>query len=351
LKDFWFVFDSVLVAMMVLETWVAPVIFAIIGVSDGSLLGDATMLRLLRLARLARAARLAKAVAAFPELMVLIKGIAAATRSVLFAFLVLVLVVYVGGLGFRQISKETALEDPYFSSVLHGCSTLMLAITTPDLLGTLQEMDDDSLPYAVMIYCFVVMSTFVILNMLLGVLVQVVSMVWTVEKEKAELIILKDHMLRVMVLVGNQNPEEIAREEFVQILQRPDSIRALTAAGVDAVSLIDHTDFLFQEKTALSFSDFLESLLQLRGSNPATVKDIVDMRIMVDTSFKRVEERLARRISQAQPVIPEAKQQRRALTCKGNYGSNDLIPAVVGTEGLAPSAFSAIRAAPGTNAN
>merc|ERR1712176_1283461 len=83
-KDGWFIFDSLLVAFMVIETWV----LAFLG---GSPLGGLSILRLLRLLRITRMAKLMRAV---PELMMIVKGITAATRAVIWTFVLLFVITY-----------------------------------------------------------------------------------------------------------------------------------------------------------------------------------------------------------------------------------------------------------------
>merc|ERR1712039_744495 len=53
---------------------------------------------------------------------------------------------------------------------------------------------------------------------------------------------------------------------------------ALDKVGIDISGLIELSDDLFKEHEALPFSDFMGFLLQLRGSQQATVKDVVEMR-------------------------------------------------------------------------
>merc|ERR1719276_14784 len=54
-----------------------------------------SVLELAKLVRLTRMARMVRLLRALPELMVLIKGLAAATRSVFFTFCLLAIIVYV----------------------------------------------------------------------------------------------------------------------------------------------------------------------------------------------------------------------------------------------------------------
>jgi hypothetical protein len=85
LKDRWFVFDASLVAMMVWETWIMP----FIGAGEG--LGQLSVLRLLRLLRITRIAKLMRA---FPQLLMIVKGITAATRAVAWTAFLLVIITF-----------------------------------------------------------------------------------------------------------------------------------------------------------------------------------------------------------------------------------------------------------------
>merc|ERR1712232_531854 len=86
IRDAWFVFDSTLVFLMVMETWVLVIIMAAAGNSGGSPLGNTAMLRLLRLLRLSRLMRMLRSL---PELMILIKGMVTAMKSVCYCMCLL----------------------------------------------------------------------------------------------------------------------------------------------------------------------------------------------------------------------------------------------------------------------
>merc|ERR1712086_1005928 len=108
-KDKWFVFDTFLVCTMVLETWIMSII--ILSTSDrdggGGGLGNASVLRIARLMRLTRMARMARLLRAFPELLILIKGMVASMRSVFTTLFLLVLFLYVFGIAFAQLTSDT----------------------------------------------------------------------------------------------------------------------------------------------------------------------------------------------------------------------------------------------------
>merc|ERR1712025_1052586 len=66
--------------------------------------------------------------------------------------------------------------------------------------------------------------------------------------------------------------------EFQELMVRPDAVRMMASVGVDVIALADFSDFLFADNEHITFLALLELVLQLRGTNQATVKDIVDLR-------------------------------------------------------------------------
>jgi len=106
--DRWFVFDVVLVGMMILETWVLTLILMASNSSNGMRgLRNASMVRTLRLLRMARMVRIARLLRAVPELLVMIRGIVAAMRSVMVTLVLLALILYVFGVSLRLILNDT----------------------------------------------------------------------------------------------------------------------------------------------------------------------------------------------------------------------------------------------------
>jgi len=67
----------------------------------------------------------------------------------------------------------------------------------------------------------------------------------------------------------------------------------LQKIGVDVVGLVDFADCIFRdakyENQQLTTSDFMELALQMRGTNKATVKDIVDMRKFILKELTKIE--------------------------------------------------------------
>jgi hypothetical protein len=126
------------------------------------------------------------------------------------------------------------------------------------------------------------------MNMLVGVLVEVVSVVSAVEKEELVVNFVKTQLQDLLKKLGWMKEQDsvapgggdiqITKSEFQTLLATPEAARCLQGVGVDVVGLVDFEDLIFQDNDNISFCSFMETVLQLRGSNAATVKDIVDLR-------------------------------------------------------------------------
>merc|ERR1719183_2974034 len=88
-----------------------------------------------------------------------------------------------------------------------------------------------------------------------------------------------------MALLDSDGGGTISKKEFIEIIDNVDAVRCLDDVGVDVFALVDLADYIFEDDDAenqdeieLDFTKFMEVVLQLRGTNHATVKDIVDLR-------------------------------------------------------------------------
>merc|ERR1711948_21773 len=85
------------------------------------------------------------------------------------------------------------------------------------------------------------------------------------------------------------------------------------AVGVDCVGLVNFIDYIFRDNLSITLPDFMDIILQLRGANRATVRDIVDMRQLLVQKIGALERRLlyAIRGDEFEPeVIPASPKDR-----------------------------------------
>eukprot|EP00418_Pyrodinium_bahamense_P061875 CAMPEP_0179090460 /NCGR_PEP_ID=MMETSP0796-20121207/41272_1 /TAXON_ID=73915 /ORGANISM="Pyrodinium bahamense, Strain pbaha01" /LENGTH=518 /DNA_ID=CAMNT_0020788033 /DNA_START=23 /DNA_END=1579 /DNA_ORIENTATION=+ len=289
LRDSWFVFDSLLVAMMVGETWILLAVTAIVDTGTGNPLGNTSILRLFRLLRLSRLLRMLRSL---PELMILVKGMVTALKSVLYVICLLAIVTYVFAIAFTQLSMGTEMHDVYFDNVAMSMYSLLMHGTfLDDLSGFCNAVLLESPLCLVLVLAFISMACCTIMNMLIGVLCEVVSAVATVEKEERMTRTVSEKMQSIVSSLDTDGNNQITFEEFKHILEFPEALRALEEVGVDPVGVVDFAElFFFEEGQPIqqNFQDFMEMVLDLRGSNTATVKDVKHLWMETRNKFHAV---------------------------------------------------------------
>jgi len=323
LKDFWFGFDGALVVLMIGEVWMLPLVMFIAGVdsSDVHAVKELTILRTVRLLRLTRLGRIARLLRAVPEVVTLLKGIAAAIRSVFFTLLLLLVLLFVFGVVFKTQAKEDfeSLQD-LFPTVPATMWVLLLSGTFLDSPSVaLNEVGATSGWLVALFLIFIFLSHMMVLNMLIGILCDVVHQVALNEKEEAAVAYLKNTLLEILECHDKDNDRQIHRDEFELLMRNPEMHFVLTRFGVNVSDLINLKDVLFEDTTEqdddddyedespspnpsrtprcrrlrkLSFQEFLEVVLRLRGGNSASVMDIVDLREYVRQRFDRMDLRM-----------------------------------------------------------
>lgn len=282
-KDGWFVFDSALVFMMVMETWVMLIVIAAIG--GGSPVQGTSILRLFRLLRLSRLMRMLRSL---PELMILIKGMATAMKSVAWVMGLLTILTYVFAIAFTQLAVGTPVHEdaPFtladaFPNIAHSMYTLLIYATLlDDLINFTDSLRFQSWPMLALSFVYIILAAWTVMNMLIGVLCEVVSKVADKERDDIRTFTLSEKMREVVGLLDKDEDKKISYKEFSEILEKPDALSALEDVGVSPLGLVDFAELFFFEdgqEVPLSFEDFMEMVLDLRESNNATVKDMLNV--------------------------------------------------------------------------
>jgi len=315
LKDAWFVFDSILVGLMVAETWLLT-LFLLIKGGEGNPLGNASILRLLRLLRLSR---LAKMLRSMPELLILIKGMGASMKSVFYTMLLLCTFMYVFAIAFTQLTAGTEMGEMYFSGIPKSMITLLLAGTFLDNLGPVlfdiagddsSELQGGHLIFGIAFLLFICLAALMVMNMLIGVLCEVVQSVADIEKEMLAVTFTHERIRRVVNELDKDNDGNISKAEFMEIMASKEAIQTLAEVDVDPVGLVDFADEIFNDDSdeadgtgegepkmrELQFEEFMDAVLNLRSSNQATVMHIIDFTKVMRKEFKRMEVNMERKL-------------------------------------------------------
>jgi voltage-gated sodium channel len=277
LRDAWFNFDSCLVTLMVVETWCLP-----IALGDSKLPIDVQFLRLLRLLRLARMVRLLRGL---PELLTLVKAMGAAVQATSTVFGLLLLILYVFAIVFRmQLGGPEYEMTEFFGSVPSAMICLFYSGTLGDNITFIFEevrKKKASMAFVYLIYVFLTMFT--VLNMLIGVLCEVVSAVDAKSKEDILIDYVRETLLKTLMEIDEESDGMISRREFEALMENESARNALIELDVDPEMFGAVSAYLFDPaepggpEKELTFADFLQRVLKMRSTEQARVLDIMEM--------------------------------------------------------------------------
>eukprot|EP00434_Breviolum_minutum_P013844 symbB.v1.2.012207.t1/scaffold834.1/size159133/5 len=288
-RDRWFVFDLALVVLMVTETWI---MFLIVRISTDPSQSqeqafDSSVLRLLKLVRITRVARIARLLRQVPEVMILLKGIGVASRSVFFTCLILLCVIYIFAIALTQLSEDTTLGQTYFPTLADGMFSLLFHGCFYQGLPDFAKLCfKENFMYGISLLIFVVLAPLTVMNMIVGVLVEVVGIVAAAEQEastrKSLLESLRDAVLKLDLTMT----ATITKAEFCKMVNRPDLVTVFMEAGIDIVALLRDPDIVFAGDADMNLDEFLEEVITLRGANQATVKDLGQLKTQILRELK-----------------------------------------------------------------
>lgn len=303
-RDAWFVFDSFLVLCMVTETWILVLIEELTGGGgSASALSNFSALRLLRLLRLTRMARLMRQV---PELMVLVRGIGAAAMSVIWILLFLVMVMYVFAIIFTSTygdpAKEKEEETAHY--IFGSMGDSMMTLFTNGVLGDnlAQTIDIILAEGTIMFWVFFVffcISAMTLLNMLIGVLCEVIA--GTADQEKGSM---QETGIRMCLAsafsdIDQDHNGTVSEKEWSRIKKNPELHCSFIEAGWDEDRIDEQLDqmqsSIFPERnmsrsgtTALGLEDLCSKVIDIRPSKPASLLDLKLLKARQEAGFSKV---------------------------------------------------------------
>jgi len=308
LKDGWFKFDFTLVALYAFDPFLIALVAHVQG--GGGLDLPTSVLRLCRLARLSRLIRMLRSL---PELMIMIKGMLTASLSVGYTLGLQMVITYVFAIAMRNlvpkaevgvfhaatnstesfwttseeecaakfegIGGDGCIETLFFSSVPEAMHNLMIFGTfLDDLSFYMWAVKMQSAPCLFLSWCYVSLASLTVMNMLIGVLCEVISAVAMEENETLMVDRVHEEIGSLMEQVDSNADGTLSWDEFRAVLEFTETQNCLERCSVDVSSLVDMAEDTFfedGEPVSVSFEDFMSMVLDLRGGQQATVADIL----------------------------------------------------------------------------
>lgn len=343
-----FVFDLILALLMVLETWVTPIVREITGDSDSG--GDLGLLSALRLLRLARITRMVKLMAFIPELVTLVRGMISAVKAVSWILLFLILIMYVFAIVFTsQLGDSEGPEptpdgeDPTAEVLFSSMGSSMMTLFTNGVLGDnlAQTMDAVLQSSHILFWVFVVffvMSALMLLNMLIGVLCQVIEDTARSEMETAKMNRLRNCLSHAFEVIDEDADGRIGRLEWKCIAQNEEVKKSLVSLGISEDTLEERLDQLADtifpsvsafgrtansldgddEPEGLTLDAFMDKIRDLHPESEVGALDLEDFKSQIthfnrslNKKLDRIDRILRRGVGRPSPAD---KAMRKAIT-------------------------------------
>jgi len=280
-RDGFNVFDALLIVFSVFDAVITGVMAAAGGGNGTSSTKFIVALRVARLLRVVRALRLIRF---FKELWLIVSGVRQAGRAVLWAWALILLIIYIAGILITRMVGQPYSHDPvihkYFGDVPKSMFSMFEAITTEGW-PTMSRTAMQYLPSVwIFFVLFISITSFGIMNVLTAVIVentldmahknsQDIAKKQHFEKKKA-----LGRLYQVFKLADRDGNEQLSKEEFLTALKMPDVARALYEVDIDmgdAESLFDILDY--DGSGQLDVTEFIQGCMNARGS--AKARDVL----------------------------------------------------------------------------
>lgn len=300
--DSWFRFDAVLVFAMVLELCVLPVVAAIAEAetSERRLVLSAGVMRVLRVIRIARTVRLAHA---SRDLMTIVHGLTRAFWSMYITFLVLVLLIYVFAVTFRTSVRGTDLqvEETFFASVGDSMWTLLIrGVFMDDLTDLVDLLREEIQALAILFVLFIFLSSFTLLNMLIGIVCDMISEVKRGSLEKQARKDLKHALGCILECYDRNGTGDITKIDFECLLANPEFADIILRIGTEVDSVRKLTERTFKDDGTIRFSEVIDVVFRLRTAVTANIMDIIELREHVRNHVDHVIDALQQKLLSTQ---------------------------------------------------
>lgn len=292
--DGWNVFDFLLVSLACFDTFVMS------HISSGSALNFVGAMRILRLARVARIFRLLRF---FKELWLLVIGVMDAMRTLVWAWILIALLIYIFGVFItRTVGHPHRGRDPevakYFGDVQLSMFTLFQVMTTEGW-ADIARVAMGHEPWAwIFFIVFLCTTTFAIMNVVVAVIVentldqavnQKEDILKKAEQEKQAAF---ENIYEVFRRADTDGNMQLTKDEFLQALHRQDVMKYLQEVGIDvrqAENLFEILDY--DESGELDAHEFIEGVMKARGE--ARAKDVLALQCDLWRSEQKMRRDLA----------------------------------------------------------
>eukprot|EP00435_Cladocopium_sp_Y103_P037213 s325_g9.t2 len=211
------------------------------------------------------------------ELIVLVKGISMGLRSVLSTLFLMMVIIYVFAIIFTQLFRGSEEAQGCYDGVLESMNCLMLNVVFPEqqeLMARMLELGP--MTYLLGIF-YLLITGLTVMNMLIGVLVEVVSVTAQVDKEETAMKAVKDK-IEELIPAEVRNATGITREHFMNVIMDQGLVQTLATIDVDVMTVVEYPEIMYHSRNSLSVPELVDAILQFRRTTSVSMMDIAQLR-------------------------------------------------------------------------
>jgi len=237
-------------------------------------------------------------------------------------------------------AEDTAAD--IFSDLGTSMMTLFTnGVLGDNLAGALEVIKTDSLAMMWLFILFMVISGMTLLNMLIGVLCQVIEESSHEESEQNQVNILKASFEEAFRCIDTSNDGVISEEEWKKMKHNPSVRQSLATVGVDEKDMdmrLDQMQETFfgasdnesERKTGITYNEFVEKVAGLRWDIPASTLDLEMLKELVRHEDKLLKKKLGsiEAILMKRPVSANQTPMTLALQEEDHHGRPAAGPAL-----------------------
>jgi len=275
-KDSWICFDTFVLLIAYLDVCIITPFLT----DAGQAKQVALVLRITRLLKLIRIIRLLRF---FKELWLLVASFMSACKTLVWTFILLMLVLYIFAMIFVKTMKDSSNEDVeiWFGSMGGSMFTLFQIMTLegwPEIARTVWRTDEWFMVFPILI--FILISSFAIMNTFLAVIVERTLMEGMDQRDDmlkratAELHRAGDVLVSIFRMADGDNSGLISKQEFVAALTDPKVRQRLQEMELgEEFSCLkpEEIGYIFEtididDSSQLNPQEFVDGLMQMRGA-------------------------------------------------------------------------------------
>merc|ERR1719433_2295733 len=181
-----------------------------------------------------------------------------------------------------MLLKDNPLVKDNFATLPRCMWTLLMDGTLMDNTGYVMKKlrDEGSLSTwisLIIFMVFILLSAMTVMNMLIGVLCEVVSTVANAEKDEAAIKLMKESILVELKRFDEDGNGLISPDELQHVMQDPQALYVLKSLEIDIHALQEMMNMIYQqgESNEVTIGFIMDLMLMCRGDLPSTVRHLV----------------------------------------------------------------------------